>query len=139
MLIAFVRCSAITGSYYPHFSEFHIFIKTLSFRDHILPSRYDMRVVYSYPVILKMKNPRFRNTSLQTCFKSPFLDTRIDAILPCCFWNSQEVIRIFEFFLMFLPGMFTDSQCLEFEDKQFEVLPTFDLLYLLQLLIFHCF
>lgn len=39
---------------------------------------------------------------------------------------------------MFLPGMFADFQCLEFEDKQFEVLPTSDLLYV-QLLTRHCF
>lgn len=34
----------------------------------------------------------------------------------------RSVIRIFVFFLMFLTGTFTDFQCLEFEDKQFEVL-----------------
>ena len=135
MLIAlcFVRCCVITCNWYSCFSEFPFFMKTLPVRRSYSTSRNDMMNCHIF--ILKMRNLRTRNASLQTWLRScSFQAAKLELYFPAVSEISKQFQRIFVFLLMLLSGSFSDLWGLECIDKQFEVLSTFDLLSLLQLL-----
>lgn len=69
---------------------------------------------------------KYKFTDLSHNFKVPELELSFHTTSE----SPRSLIKMSLFVLMLLPGSFSDLQYLEFGDKQFEVLTTFDLLSL---------